>query len=64
MSNRKERTQTQLWRIRPVDADLRIAEEDGHVFAGSEEAMVDHINGLHRETGLMHAARLIETASA
>ena len=45
-----------LWFVRPI-IDGVIREDLGKLFAGTIDAMVEHIAGLHRETGLQHAAR-------
>lgn len=49
-----------LWWVRPVGADLRIDEHQGHLFSGDRPAMVAHIADLHRRTGVQHAARQVQ----
>jgi hypothetical protein len=45
-----------LWFVRPI-IDGVIREDLTTPFAGTLDAMVEHIADLHRETGLQHAAR-------
>jgi hypothetical protein len=52
---------TQLWWVCAIDDKLRTDEQSGHVFAGDEEAMAQHINELHVKSGSRHAARQIES---
>jgi hypothetical protein len=35
----------------------RINDESGHLYVGTLREMVDHINHLHRKSGIQHAAR-------
>lgn len=60
MNTRSTGHSTELWWIRPMDKDLRIDESKGHLFAGDVDAMIKHINELHLQTGIAHAARRIE----
>jgi hypothetical protein len=54
MSNRSERSRTTLWLVR------RIEGSGWHLFSGSLHEMVAHINELHRQSGVQHAARELE----
>lgn len=60
MSLRSNARQMQLWWVRPVDRELRIDEAKGHLFIGDDVAMERHINELHQQTGITHAAQIVD----
>jgi hypothetical protein len=54
MSNRRGVPRTRLWLVRRIDGS------GWHIFSGSLEEMVAHINALHIESGVQHAAREVD----